>query len=318
MQLHPDRGVDAVIEEARRADEQGFDSVWLSDHIMATSGAHKADGPLDLFVLMTAIAAVTQRTRLAWASLNSTLRPPLLFAKMLTTLDVISHGRLICSLGSGWNKEEWTAYNLPLIDDHDERAEYAREFIALFKQLCAHPAPEKTNFEGKFIQVRDLPFNPEPFQKPHPPIWIGGESPATMQTAMQLCDGWMALSAGGSRDKLAEVLSHPDWPTDRPMDVVKGGRIVVRRTRDEALRVAQAEYEAAKAVTPQFVPPTFEDFLAREVVGTPEGCLARIAEVESWGVNYIRAMIPSPESQDAIAELLLPRLEETKRPAASR
>jgi len=129
MQLHPDRGVDAVIEEARRADEQGFDSVWLSDHIMATSGAHKADGPLDLFVLMTAIAAVTQRTRLAWASLNSTLRPPLLFAKMLSTLDVISHGRLICSLGSGWNKEEWSAYNLPLIDDHDERAEYAREFI---------------------------------------------------------------------------------------------------------------------------------------------------------------------------------------------
>jgi len=85
-----------------------------------------------------------------------------------------------------------------------------------------------------------------------------------------------------------------------------------------ALKVAQAEYEAAKAVTPQFVPPTFEDFLAREVVGTPEECLARIAEVESWGVNYIRAMIPSPESQDAIAELLLPRLEETKQPAASR
>jgi len=318
MQLHAERGVDAVLEEARRADQQGFDSVWLSDHIMATNGQHKADGPLDLFVLMTAIAAVTQRTRLAWASLNVTLRPPLLFAKMLTTLDVISHGRVICSFGSGWNKEEWTAYNLPLIDDHDERAEYAREFITLFKQLCAHPAPELTSFDGKFIQVRDLPFNPEPVQKPHPPIWIGGESAPTMQTAMQLCDGWMALSAGGNREKLAEVLSDPDWPKTRPMDVVKGGRIVVRRTRDEALRVAEAEYQAAKAVTPQFVAPTFGDFLAREVVGTPDECLERIAEVQSWGVNYIRLAVPSAESQDAIAELLLPRLGETRQPAKSR
>jgi alkanesulfonate monooxygenase SsuD/methylene tetrahydromethanopterin reductase-like flavin-dependent oxidoreductase (luciferase family) len=318
MQLHPDRGFDAVMEEARRADEQGFDSVWLSDHIMDTRGQHKPDGPLDLFVLMTAIAAVTQRTRLAWASLNVTLRPPLLFAKMITTLDVISHGRVICSFGSGWNKEEWTAYNLPLIDDHDERAEFAREFIRLFKHLCTNPAPELTSFDGKFIQVKDLPFNPVPVQKPYPPIWIGGESAPTLQTAMQECDGWMALSAGGSPEKLSEVLSHPDWPKDRHMDVVKGGRIVVRRTRDEALKAAEFEYEAAKAATPQFVPPTFEEFLGREIVGTPDECLARIAEIETWGVTYLRVNTPSAESQDAIGELLLPRLEETRQPAASR
>jgi len=316
MQLHADRGYDAVIDEARRADDQGFDSVWLSDHIMAMNGQHRADGPLDLFVLMTAIAAVTQRTRLAWASLNVTLRPPLLFAKMLTTLDVISHGRVICSFGSGWNKEEWTAYNLPLIDDHDERVEYARELIALYKQLWTHPAPEVTNFAGKFVKVEGLPFNPEPVQKPHPPIWIGGESEATLTTAKTLCDGWMALGAGGSKEKLAELMSAPDWPT-RPMTIVKGGRIVVRESRDEALRVAAAEYEAAKAVTPQFVPPTFEEFLQREIVGTADECVARIAEVESWGVNYLRLNLPSAESQDAVARLLLPRLDETKQPAVS-
>jgi alkanesulfonate monooxygenase SsuD/methylene tetrahydromethanopterin reductase-like flavin-dependent oxidoreductase (luciferase family) len=316
MQLHADRGYDAVIEEARRADAQGFDSVWLSDHIMATSGPHKADGPLDLFMLMTAIAAVTQRTRLAWASLNVTLRPPLLFAKMLTTLDVISHGRLICTFGSGWNKDEWTVYNLPLIDDHDERVEYARELIALFKQMWTHPAPEVTRFDGRFVKVEGLPFNPEPVQKPHPPIWIGGESEATLTTAKQLCDGWMALSAGGSREKLAELIGAPDWPS-RPMTIVKGGRIVVRESRDEALSVAAAEYEAAKAVTPQYVPPTFEAFLEREVVGTPGECAARIAEFESWGVNYLRVVFPSDESQDAAAQLLLPRLDQTKQPATS-
>jgi alkanesulfonate monooxygenase SsuD/methylene tetrahydromethanopterin reductase-like flavin-dependent oxidoreductase (luciferase family) len=316
MQLHADRGYDAVIEEARRADEQGFDSVWLSDHILATSGAHKADGPLDLFLLMTAVAAVTQRTRLAWASLNLTLRPPLLFAKMLTTLDVISHGRVICSFGSGWNKDEWGLYNLPLIDDHDERAEYARELITLFKQMWTHPAPEVTNFDGKYVKVGGLPFNPEPVQKPYPPIWIGGESEATMQTAKQLCDGWMALSAGSSRERLAELTAAPDWPT-RPFIVVKGGRIVVRESHDEALKVAESEYEATKAVLPQFVPPTFEEFTQREIVGTPDECLSRIAEIESWGANYLRVNFPSAESQDAAASLLLPRLNEVKQPAAS-
>ena len=317
MQLHADRGYDAVIEEARQADEQGFDSVWLSDHILATNGQHKADGPLDLFMLMTAIAAVTQRTRLAWASLNLTLRPPLLFAKMITTLDVISHGRVICSFGSGWNKDEWTVYNLPIVEDHDERAEYARELIGLFKHLWTHPAPELTNFEGKFIKVEGLPFNPEPVQKPHPPIWIGGESEATLTTAKLLCDGWMALSAGGNREKLAELTGASDWPS-RPMTIVKGARIVVRESRDEALKVAEAEYESAKAATPQFVPPSFDEFLQREIVGTADECLDRIAEIEAWGVNYLRVNFPNADSQDAVAQLLLPRLDEARQPAASR
>src|SRR5689334_16778110 len=102
MQLHPDRGVDAVLEEARRADQQGFDSVWLSDHLFNTRGTHRSDLPIETLTLATAIGAVTTRTRLAWATLNITLRPPAIFAKMLTSIDQITHGRLIATLGSGW------------------------------------------------------------------------------------------------------------------------------------------------------------------------------------------------------------------------
>ena len=316
MQLHADRGVDAVMEEARRADEQGFDSVWLSDHLMNTAGVHKADGPLDYFVLMTAIGAVTRRVRLAWGILNVTFRPPALFAKMIATLDQVTKGRVICTLGSGWYKEEYLAYNLPLLDDHDERAEYAHEVIALFKQLWTHPAPERTTFEGKYVRVRDLPFNPEPYQKPHPPIWLGGESEATLRTAKELGDGWVTLSAGGNREKLQSVLSAPDWPK-RDMTVVKGARIVVRRTRGEALAAAETEYAAAKSATPQLVPATFDEFLAREIVGSPEDCLQRIGEIAGWGVNYLRVNFPTPESQDAAAGLLLPRLGEVDAPTAA-
>ncbi len=309
LQLHPDRGVDAVMEEARQADAQGYDSVWLSDHIMNTRGEHKADGPLDLFVLAVAIGAVTQRTRLAWGTLNLTLRPPALFAKMLTSLDQITHGRVIATLGSGWNRAEYDAYNLPWIEDHDERAEAGREIVAFFKHLWTHPAPELTTWEGKYVQTKDLPFNPEPYQKPCMPIWVGGESEATMETVRQYADGWMMLSAGGNPERLREVLSHPEWPT-RPMDLVKGGRMVVAETRDEAIKIAQGDYEVFARATPQIAPPTFEAFLDRELIGTPDECLEKLATFEAMGVNYVRLNFPSAEMQERVARLVLPRLAE--------
>ena len=304
MNLHMEGGYDAAIEEALRADEQGFDSVWLSDHILPIYGnPNEPDRPLDLFLVMTAVAAVTKRVRLAWGTLNTTLRPPLLFAKMLTTLDVISHGRVICTMGSGWNLEEWRLYNLPLVEDHDERAEYCREIIALYQEMWTHPAPEETHFQGKYIKVSGLPFNPEPVQKPYPPIWIGGESDATLKTAKELCDGWMPLSSGGNRERLVEVTSAPDWPS-RPMSIVKGGRIIVRETRDKAVRAAKAEYEHLLATAPRGLPETFEEFAQRETVGSAEECLERIEEFASWGFTDLRVNFVTTASQDAVARLL--------------
>src|SRR5690348_16892686 len=98
--LHPERGVDAVLNEAREADRQGFDSVWLFDHLMDWRGHHGPDGPYDSFTLMTAIGAVTRRVRLAWAMLNPSFRHPAVLAKSLATLDHITRGRVICSLGA--------------------------------------------------------------------------------------------------------------------------------------------------------------------------------------------------------------------------
>jgi dimethylsulfone monooxygenase len=311
LQLHPDRGVDPVIAEARGADDQGFDSVWLSDHIMNTRGEHKADGPLDLFTLAVAIGAVTTRTRLAWGTLNTTLRPPTLFAKMLTSLDQITHGRVIATLGSGWNRLEYDAYNLPWIDDHDERAEAGREAIALMKHLWTHPAPEETTFEGKYFQTKNLPFNPEPYQKPHMPIWVGGESEPTMQTVRELADGWMMLSAGGKPDTLRQVIAHPDWPT-RPMTLVKGARIVVADTRDEAIRTAEGDYEMLKKTAPQIAPPTFEEFVDREIIGTADQCLEKLADLETLGINYVRCNFNTQQAQDRVAREIIPRLDEVR------
>src|SRR5262245_38643729 len=130
MRLHPERGADAVLDEARRADQQGFDSVWINDHLMDRA-RHVRDAPLDAFTLMTAIGAVTSHVRLAWGMLNSSFRNPALLAKMLATLDQLTHGRVICSLGSGHVPEEYEAYDMLYIADHDERVRHTREVVHL-------------------------------------------------------------------------------------------------------------------------------------------------------------------------------------------
>lgn len=300
MLLHPERGVDAVLGEARAADQQGFDSVWVFDHLMDIRGAQGPDGPLDSFVLMAAIGAQTQRTRLAWAMLNPSFDYPTVLAKRLATLDHITRGRVICTLGAGWFKEEYQAYNIPLLDDHDERIAQEREVILLLKQLWTHPAPEKVSFEGKYVRCYDLAFNPAPYQQPHPPIWVGGDSPATLGLVKEQADGWVMLSSGNP-ETLSRVLRDPDWP-NRPMTLVRNAWIFAAETESDAIEQARQAFNAGG------VRGTLDDFLHNNVIGSPEQCLARLKEIESWGINYIRAAFATAEQQAAAARLVLPLL----------
>jgi alkanesulfonate monooxygenase SsuD/methylene tetrahydromethanopterin reductase-like flavin-dependent oxidoreductase (luciferase family) len=300
MLLHPERGVDAVLDEARAADQQGFDSVWLFDHLMDFRGSDGPDGPMDSFVLMTAIGAVTQRTRLAWAMLNPSFDYPTVLAKRLATLDQITHGRVICTLGAGWFKDEYVAYNIPLLEDHDERIAQEREIILLLKELWTHPAPEKITFEGKYVRCFDLPFNPAPVQQPHPPIWVGGDSPATLALMKEQADGWVMLSSGNP-ETLGRELSAPDWPT-RPTTLVRNASIIVAETESSAIEQARQVLQHSGARG------TLDDFLRNNVIGTSDQCLTRLREIESWGINYIRAAFASPEQQADAARLVLPLL----------
>jgi dimethylsulfone monooxygenase len=303
MLLHPERGIDAVLEEACNADRQGFDSVWLFDHLMDIRGEQGPDGPLDSFTLMTAIGAITRRTRLAWAMLNPSFDYPAVFAKRLATLDHISHGRVICTIGAGWFKEEYHAYNIPLLEDHDERIAQEREVIQLLKELWIHPAPRKVTFEGRYVSVRELQFNPAPVQRPHPPIWVGGDSPVTLQLIKELADGWVMLTSGNP-EALGAVLSAQDWPK-RPMTLVRNLWVFVDEDQATAFEQATEEFASGRIGR---IRGSLEEFLGNNAVGTPEQCLARVREIESWGINYLRINFTSPARQDAAARLLLPLL----------
>jgi alkanesulfonate monooxygenase SsuD/methylene tetrahydromethanopterin reductase-like flavin-dependent oxidoreductase (luciferase family) len=300
IQLHSDRGADAVLREARLADEQGFDSVWLFDHLLGIRGTHLPDDPLDSFTLMTAVGAVTSRVRLAWAMLNPSFRNPAVLAKMLATLDVITHGRVICTLGAGWFEEEYRAYDLQFFDDHADRIRHEREVALLFKELWTRPAPERVSFDGQWVHARELAFNPQPVQRPHPPIWIGGDSDDTLALVSEVADGWVMLRSGNP-ETLAQVLSRPDWPT-RPMTVARTAQVYVGSSHEAALEEARLAVENGQSGQAR----TLEDVLKVAVLGTPEECLRRFDEMASWGINYLRLGFWSEAQQEFFARAVLP------------
>ncbi len=301
----PTQPVEEIIRAARRGDEQGFDSVWLGDHLIDYRGRLTDVGPPDSFTTMAAIGATTTRIRLAWGMLNPSFRNPAVLAKMLATLDQITHGRVICSLGAGWLVPEYTAYDVPFIEDHDERIAHEREVALLLDELWTRPAPEKVTFDGRYVKARELQFNPAPFQKPRPPIWIGGDSETTLALAKEIGDGWVPLMRG-QPDVVRELRAAPDWPES--MTVVRLTRVIVGETRESIMPEAEQAYDIVSNTATLQPPPSFDDFLSSEVIGTPDECLARIAELEAAGIGYLLVSFESEEQQARCASLLLPRL----------
>jgi alkanesulfonate monooxygenase SsuD/methylene tetrahydromethanopterin reductase-like flavin-dependent oxidoreductase (luciferase family) len=197
--------------------------------------------------------------------------------------------------------------------------------IRLWKELWTHPAPEKVTFEGKYVQVKKLPFNPEPYQRPHMPIWWGGDSEASMEIVKRYSDGWMS-AGGASLAKIKSLVTAPDWP-GRPMVISRSVRIFVNETREGAIEEARQDYEGwrAEAASPTAItrgipPATFEDFLQRQIIGGPDECLDQLTQIASVGVNYFRTNFPDEAAQEKVARLIVPRLDEIEErlPAAAR
>ena len=309
----PQTPVSKILEQARTADRQGFDSVWLGDHLIDYRDRVVPDGPPDSFTLMTAIGATTNRIRLAWGMLNPSFRNPAHLAKMLATLDQITEGRVVCTLGAGWLKPEYEQYDIPFIADHDERIAHEREVVQLFKELWTRPAPDRVTFEGAHVRARNLAFNPAPYQRPHPPIWIGGDSEPTVALATELADGWVPLMRG-QPDVVRELRARTDWPS-RPFSVVRLTRLIVAEDENVVRAEAEEAYELVRNTATLHPPPSFDEFEGGEIIGLPDECLARLEAMEEAGIDHHLVTFESAAQQERAARLLLPRLSETAVPA---
>ena len=176
---------DAIVAAAKKAEEVGFDAIFVNDHIIVGDDTRSAPwtNVYDPLVAMSFIAAHTVRIGVGVSVLIMPYRNPVATAKALATLDRMSGGRLIAGIGVGWNEAEFVALGVPF----RERGARTNEYLRLW-QACW--APGKASFAGKFFSFTDMHVNPKPLQQPHPPIWIGGTSDAALRRAARFAAVW--------------------------------------------------------------------------------------------------------------------------------
>ena len=195
---------------SRRADELGFAYLAVPDHIVVPRSidsrypySSTGDFPgsasgscLDQFSVLSFVAAITRQARLVTSVTVIPHRGAVETAKLVATIDVLSQGRITLGVGAGWMREEFEAIGAP---PFKERGKVTDEFIDLFRELWTKDTPE---FDGAYNRFSSIIFEPKPVQKPHPPIWIGGESDAALRRAARLADGWFPIG------------SNPRYPLD--------------------------------------------------------------------------------------------------------
>jgi len=217
----PTRGPTAEPEALTRllaeAEAKGFHSVMIADHVVfpvevnskypyTVDGRFPGGGDaLEQLALMAFVAAKSERLRLVTSIMVLPHRNPVLTAKMLATIDVLSKGRVTVGVGVGWMREEFEALDTA---DFERRGAVSDEYLEIFKTLWTQ---DPATFEGEFYRFEALRCLPQPAQKPHPPIWIGGHSRAALRRTARHGDGWHPVGANAAvslaPDELAPLLS---------------------------------------------------------------------------------------------------------------
>lgn len=161
-----------VKDKALWCEAHGFAWFSVMDHLIQIPGVGAADEPfMEGWTVIAALAAVTQRIRLATLVTSVAYRNPALLAKMAAGIDVISRGRLTFGFGAGWNQQEYVQYGYPFPEKPSTRISQMAEAVRLIKLMWTEP---RATFHGKYFHVDDAMLEPKPVQKPHPPIMIGG------------------------------------------------------------------------------------------------------------------------------------------------
>lgn len=167
-----------------KAEELGYDSFLTTDHYMLPWTSET----LETWVYLSYLSGRTSNIRLGTCVTPIPFRPPSLFAKTISTLDLVSNGRVIVGVGLGWSKDEFDAYSI--WDPNPVRLEKTQEALDLIVKLWRG---EKTNFEGKYYRAKEAILQPKPIQEPHPPLWFGGKGPKMLKLTAEIGDGWITM-----------------------------------------------------------------------------------------------------------------------------
>jgi F420-dependent oxidoreductase-like protein len=279
----PVEAYEAMTNIVTTGDELGYDSAWVVDHFH-TVPTPTQEITFECMMMLAALARDTKNIRIGQIVLCNGYRNPALLAKMASTLDVLSHGRLNFGIGAGWYEHEYKAYGYPY-PDAPERLRMLREAL---KVIHAMWSQEEAVFEGKYYQVRGAINQPKGVQKPHIPILIGGGGEKVTLKLVALYGD--ACNVGGD----LKTLQHK-------LEVLKGHCENVGRNFSD-IHVTTGTYcsiadtdEEALALVPEARKNGLAD---TALVGSPATIRERIATLEAHGVHELIIDFPFPSAKN--------------------
>ena len=185
LNFGPGASPDTLAGWAELAEELGYHFVMISDHVAVTPDvATRYPAPLyDPFLALAWLAARTRRVELGTTVIVLPYRHPLAIARLGANLDQLSGGRFILGVGAGWARQEFEALGLPFA----QRGAMTDEYLDVIRKAWTQ---DVVSHAGRFVQCRDVHTTPRPLRAPHPPIWVGGASPAALRRTVRAADAW--------------------------------------------------------------------------------------------------------------------------------
>jgi len=279
-----------IVEIARKAEELGYASLWSFSRTV-----YPADNSIpapyrsvhDPLAISAYVAAVTERIRIGIAIVNLPFYAPIMLAKPLTSIDLLSDGRLDAGLGLGWNADEFAAAGVPM----ERRGARAEDFIACLRAIWTQDPVE---YHGEFYDVPKGYVDPKPVQRPHPPILLGGSAEPALRRAGRIADGWISASRFEAAKVPAAVETIRAAARDAGRDAA-GVRVIIRgsvKVRDadgdtpltgtvEKIRRDMQDYANA-GVTELFVDLNFDEQIGNPAADPVESMRRAHAALEAF------------------------------------
>ncbi len=301
---------DNVMAMATSAERLGYAIIGVADHLIVPVHTdvrypYTADGVwpgaptgecFDAIATLSFLAGFTQRIKLLTSVLVVPHRPAVLTAKLLSTADVLSGGRVIAGVGSGWMKEEFAALGTP---PFEERGAVTDEYIAAWKSLWTEDRPSAS---GKHVSFDNVVFKPKPAASPHPPIWVGGESAPALRRTVRFGDAWYPVSNN------AQILLNSPA-------LLKGGIDRLQKAAEKAGRdPASIDIAYVWFMPPNWTDKTNPDGTRRMFTGSADAMRADAAAFRDAGVKHLIVYLQQPtiektlETQQRFAEDVVSKL----------
>src|SRR5438094_195885 len=272
----PIEAYEAMTNVAKAADEDGYESIWMVDHFH-TVPTPSQEVTFETWMSLAAMARDTRRVRIGQIVTCNGYRNPALLAKMASTVDVLSHGRLELGIGAGWYEHEYRAYGYPY-PGAGERLRQLREAVQI---ILAMWTQDEATFEGTYYRVKGAINQPKGAQKPHIPLLIGGGGEkVTLKLVAQYAN---ACNVGGDiatiKHKLAVLRQHCD-------EVGRDYNSIKRTILIDNCAIAETEEAALAKLTPN-QRTNLDEMRKTSLIGTPAMIRQRLAEYEEVGIQEI-------------------------------